>query len=377
MRKKRKNKSGEKPALGQVILRWFFGGKDISFFRQHKERIDKHNTEMAGHLLFVMSVAALVYFVLDLNSSDSVQMRLSYLVCLLVAAVLLLLHERLFKHITKKINVTVYYVIVMELVFVFLLFVGPVFDPTHTACYLPVFFLVAFLLPIIPLQYVTALNLFDLLIFALVDQHCKGSELAQFDVINCGTCMAAGLALGRSILVGRLNQIDTYAILQESSKREVQRAMHMVSTDTLTGVKSRAAYESAEQAMDRRIRVGLEEPFALFVADVNDLKKTNDTLGHEQGDALIVRCCRILCKVYAHSPVYRIGGDEFAVLLKGEDYEDRDRLMESFRQKSRVKGQGVLIAGGMSDFRPKEDRCLADVFRRADGLMYEDKNSGI
>ena len=377
MSKDREKNTGKKQSPGQLLLSWLYGGKDMPFFRQFRERIDKHNLEMAGHMLFVMTIAALFYFVLDLNSSESVQMRLSYLVCLLVAAVLLLLHEKLFKHIPQRIDITVYYIIVMELVFVFLLFVGPVFDPTHTACYLPVFFLVSFLLPILPLHYIGVLNLLNLFVFALVDQHCKTPELAKFDLINCCTCAAVGLALGRGILAGRLNEIGTYAMLQESSKREVQRAMHMVSTDSLTGVKSRAAYESAEHAVDQRIRAGLEGPFALVVADVNDLKKTNDTLGHEEGDALIIRCCRILCKVFAHSPVYRIGGDEFAVLLTGEDYENRAMLMESFRQKARLKGKGAIVAGGMSDYRAEEDRSMADVFRRADGLMYEDKHSGI
>lgn len=377
MGKKRQNITEQKPSVGQRLVRWMHGGKDIAFFRQHAERIDRHNFEMAGHTLLIMTAAAFVYFVLDLNSSDSMQMRLSYLVCLLVAAASLLLHFKLFKQIRDRISMKIYYCIVMEMVFVFLLFVGPVFDPTHTACYLPVFFLVMFLLPIMPLYYISALGLFDLLVFMLVDQHCKGAELAKFDMINCATCMAAGMALGHSILSGRLNEIDTYAILQETSKRELQRAMRMVSTDPLTGVKSRTAYETAEQAMDQRIRAGLEEPFALFVADANDLKATNDTLGHEQGDALIVRCCRILCKVFAHSPVYRIGGDEFTVLLKGEDYENRDLLMESFRQKARQSNRGALIAGGMSDYRPGKDRSVAEVFRRADGLMYEDKNSGV
>lgn len=373
----RANGKEKKKDMKQLISRWFFGGKDPAFFRQFKARIDEHNSGMAGHLVRIMAGAALVYFVLDLNSSDSVKMRLSYLVCLLVAAVMLLLHEKIFKHITDRINVTAYYCTVMELVFVFLLFVGPVFDPTHTACYLPLFFFVSFLLPILPLQHIGLIDLVDLLIFGVVDRYCKGAAASNFDMVNSVTCAVAGLVLGRSILMSRLNEIDTYAILQESSKRELEHAMRVASTDPLTGVKNRAAYESTEQAMDKRIRTNLEEPFALLVADVNQLKKTNDSYGHEQGDALITQCSRALCRVFAHSPVFRIGGDEFAVLLKGEDYLNRDKLMVTFRQKVRAQGKGTILAGGMSDYRPREDRCLADVFRRADRLMYEDKNSGI
>lgn len=374
MRPARKNQQENKPDLKQTLIRYIYGGKDPAFFRHFKARVDAHNIDMAGHMVRIMAVAALVYFVLDLNSSDSAKMRLSYLVCLLVAAVMLLLHEKLFKHITDRINVTAYFCSVTELVFVFLLFVGPIFDPTHTACYLPLFFFVSFLLPILPLQYIGLIDLVDLIVFGVVDRFCKGAAAANFDMVNCVTCALAGMVLGRSILASRLNEIDTYALLRESSKRELEHAMRVARTDPLTGVKNRSAYESAEQAMDKRIRMKIEEPFALLIADVNALKRTNDSFGHEQGDSLILQCSRVLCRVFAHSPVFRIGGDEFAVVLKGEDFLNRDKLMVSFRQKVRVKGVTIL-AGGMSDYRPGEDKCLADVFRRADKLMYEDKHS--
>lgn len=60
--------------------------------------------------------------------------------------------------------------------------------------------------------------------------------------------------------------------------------------------------------------------FALLVADVNGLKEANDALGHESGDQLIKNTSRCICKIFEHSPVFRIGGDEFVVILTGEDY---------------------------------------------------------
>jgi GGDEF domain-containing protein len=52
--------------------------------------------------------------------------------------------------------------------------------------------------------------------------------------------------------------------------------------------------------------------------DLNDLKHINDRYGHERGDEYIVNCCRLICQVFKHSPVFRIGGDEFVALLRGE-----------------------------------------------------------
>ena len=57
--------------------------------------------------------------------------------------------------------------------------------------------------------------------------------------------------------------------------------------------------------------------FALVECDINGLKGINDTYGHEIGDVYIVNSCRGICSVFKHSPVFRIGGDEFVVILQG------------------------------------------------------------
>lgn len=54
----------------------------------------------------------------------------------------------------------------------------------------------------------------------------------------------------------------------------------------------------------------------MIVFDINNLKIINDTLGHDFGDILIIDSCKLICKVFKRSPVYRIGGDEFVVILE-------------------------------------------------------------
>jgi diguanylate cyclase (GGDEF)-like protein len=120
--------------------------------------------------------------------------------------------------------------------------------------------------------------------------------------------------------------------------------------------------------------------FGIGVFDINNLKKINDSLGHESGDAYIVNCCQLLCKTFKNSPVYRIGGDEFAVLLMEEDFKNRDELL--LKMKDRMKEiasqdptpeERVSIAGGIAVFDPENDLKVADVFTRADAAMYDDK----
>lgn len=79
--------------------------------------------------------------------------------------------------------------------------------------------------------------------------------------------------------------------------------------DPLTGVKNKTAYQEAERQMEERMRTGQPE-FAVVVMDINGLKTVNDTCGHDFGDILIIDACKLICRTFKRSPVYRIGGDE-------------------------------------------------------------------
>jgi diguanylate cyclase (GGDEF)-like protein len=107
--------------------------------------------------------------------------------------------------------------------------------------------------------------------------------------------------------------------------------------------------------------------------DLNDLKKINDTAGHQAGDQYLCDACRIICEVFKHSPVFRVGGDEFAVIAQGSDYTCLDRRLEAMRDHNTAarRSGGIVIACGMARF--EEDTCVAAVFERADHAMYEDK----
>ena len=82
--------------------------------------------------------------------------------------------------------------------------------------------------------------------------------------------------------------------------------------------------------------------------------------------------CNMICLIFKHSPVFRIGGDEFAVLLKGHDFECRDQLMtelDDTMTRNRAEGR-VTVAFGISDFNRGVDMRMQDVFERADAKMY-------
>ncbi len=164
--------------------------------------------------------------------------------------------------------------------------------------------------------------------------------------------------------------------IDESVKRRAQYELmtEIANRDSLTGVKSKHAYSEAEERLNFEIS---QEPceFAIAVCDVNGLKEINDTLGHKVGDKHIQAACAIICKIFSHSPVYRIGGDEFTVILKGSDYENRAELMAELNskvEKNREQGE-VVVSVGLSEFIPQKDKSVTDVFDRADALMYKRK----
>lgn len=161
---------------------------------------------------------------------------------------------------------------------------------------------------------------------------------------------------------------------EQMQEKRLERAHSLANIDALTGVKNKHAYLEAETHMDQLIEEGEEPPFAIVMLDVNDLKKVNDTEGHKAGDELLQSACKIICNVFKHSPVFRIGGDEFAVIAQGEDYahiEDRISEMRNHNVEASRSG-GPVIACGMAWFR--DDACVARVFERADHNMYENKN---
>ena len=110
---------------------------------------------------------------------------------------------------------------------------------------------------------------------------------------------------------------------QMRREREHSLAVQAANRDPLTGVKSKHAYTEMEKEVNESIARGDEDLFAIAVCDLNGLKNVNDTLGHIAGDKYLRDGCTVICQVFKHSPVYRIGGDEFAAVLRGADYEDR------------------------------------------------------
>ncbi|MBQ3670878.1 MAG: GGDEF domain-containing protein [Treponema sp.] len=173
----------------------------------------------------------------------------------------------------------------------------------------------------------------------------------------------------------RREELERLFQVEQIREQELGSARFMAYTDPLTGVKSKNSYQEDVIGIDRRIEDGILKDFAIVVFDVNGLKLVNDTRGHEEGDRLIKSACTIICHTFKHSPIYRIGGDEFVAFLMGEDFRNRAELLETFdscMEKNSSCGD-VVIACGCTEFNKVRDNCFCTMFSRADMKMYERK----
>ena len=144
--------------------------------------------------------------------------------------------------------------------------------------------------------------------------------------------------------------------------------------ERLQKVISDNGYTSRRKAEDL-IKKG-KAKFALSMIDLNDLKTTNDTLGHEKGDLLIIALSNMIKDIFTCSNVYRIGGDEFIVISEGSDLERIDRLHQAFflrMDDDKTNEDRISAAIGTAVFDPKIDNNVEDTFKRADRQMYEQK----
>ena len=157
----------------------------------------------------------------------------------------------------------------------------------------------------------------------------------------------------------------------------------LANKDALTGVKNKLAYDRETRRVEAEMEADKGKRFGLVMIDLNFLKRINDTFGHEQGNIAIKKLCHIVCTIFAHSPVFRVGGDEFAVMLENDDYENADALvaelnatLENMAKDDTLEPwERVSAAIGFARYDAAADSSVANVFKRADREMYNRKKA--
>lgn len=167
--------------------------------------------------------------------------------------------------------------------------------------------------------------------------------------------------------------IFTTQIIDEEKRREAALMMQS-NTDGLTFLLNRRCYESdlAFIALEE-----LPENLVIVSFDVNGLKNTNDSKGHNAGDELLRGAAQCISNVFgSYGKVYRIGGDEFASIITADNERVKMLLADLETESMNWSGdqiEGVSISVGFASHKDYPDKTVKQLVKIADTLMYKNK----
>ena len=183
------------------------------------------------------------------------------------------------------------------------------------------------------------------------------------------------------VKVSSIDEKDFVVILVDMTHEYIrQRELAQIAIhDALTGLYNRYAFNQIAREKIRESRY-LHEDLLFVLLDVDHFKRINDTYGHDVGDEVLRELAALMKKHFRKSdPIFRIGGEEFAILLETSDVSKALQIVEQLRQKvERHKFKSVqekvTISIGIAKYSGKES--LERLYQRADRALYEAKRGG-
>ena len=169
-------------------------------------------------------------------------------------------------------------------------------------------------------------------------------------------------------------------VMTNISFKRMKKLENRAYIDTLTGLQNRTAFYENMGGLTKKIEDGTAD-FSTLMIDVNYLKKVNDVYGHEQGNTYLQNAANLIRKHFGNEGLYRIGGDEFAMLLEGKAQEGTEEKIRAFKEEmAQIQADESLqpwekpsAAVGLAKYIPGEHDMPDAVLRQADEYMYADK----
>ena len=227
------------------------------------------------------------------------------------------------------------------------------------------------------IQSVVVAGIITVVFIVLTLRNAKGMVLPLEKLDEAAKEIAEG-NLEVDIDVYTKDEIGTLAESLRETVKQLKSRINYINNlaymDKLTGVKNNTAYLNETSLLSFDIKNG-HTGFSVFVIDVNGLKYINDTYGHDAGNTLIIETTRLIAEVFGIENVYRIGGDEFAVVLSDVTEEGCKAYKEQFFKMLNNQNGDVFVAAaiGASAYDKKRDVSYENVFKRADEEMYANK----
>ena len=197
-------------------------------------------------------------------------------------------------------------------------------------------------------------------------------------------------SIGQKLHILRTASVSTFndrkyvieSFIDISEQKTLETKLHLLAiTDELTGLMNRRGFiMMANKQLQIVDRSG--DKLLLLFADVDNLKKVNDSYGHEAGDALLIKAAKVLSSLRSSDIIARLGGDEFAILVpdSGGDSMDGVKLVDRFNEllaKENSKENGVSfdlsISFGVATYNPSHPCTIEELIDKADKRMYTSK----
>lgn len=175
-----------------------------------------------------------------------------------------------------------------------------------------------------------------------------------------------------------LKILMTRLCLEKENRDEVEtQLLELATRDKLTGVFNRHKWD--EHIKDELALANRGHYFSLILLDVDNFKKINDSHGHDVGDGvlkLLVNCLRR--RLRETDILFRVGGEEFAILLRDTHLADATKLAEMLRKNVESlhenKVPAFTVSLGVTEYQDSDDQV--GIVKRADVLLYEAKEAG-
>ena len=212
-------------------------------------------------------------------------------------------------------------------------------------------------------------HVITIIAYAVLAKNVIVPDIYSWGLTNLIIFSAAGLLVGHVINKTRFERFLYAQTLREIADMQTTLAYH----DQLTGVGNRHAYgEKLEELDEKR-----PPHFCIIMADLNGLKQTNDSLGHEAGDELIIGAARCIEQAFGETgSIFRIGGDEFCIITEGVKADAERCALKLDQLTSAWKGKlvpGLSVCWGIAEGNERTD--AESVVHEADQAMYLSKRN--
>ena len=227
---------------------------------------------------------------------------------------------------------------------------------------------------IVPVMYISrtlsTLILFVIngIAFILIGSRVMSPEPYSWSLLNLVIFSSVGLLIGYFVDTARFERY----VYERSAEKLADIQKRYAYYDQMTGLKNRRAYAEHMESLGR----DLPKDVCIIMADINGLKTANDTIGHEAGDELISGAADCLQQAFSCTDdVYRIGGDEFCVIMTGSGEDAQkciDRLEEITAKRKGKYIESISISCGVESSEGHDS--IDSVMKEADRKMYEIKD---